>query len=249
MAPYGAESDLTVWTNAANEAYWEGQSLISGTVVSLPAEETFGFSRTQLVFGRTTAAATREDVMVTHLDWAHVDVGVCTPLSSTEMGEVETAIATFMAAGATWFHSSVFVDRLRWFEYQPITTRPGPTVRDTDVNHVGSGATRLPDQLAITSTYRTCSRKHWGRSYWPMNVVGNNDSLLGRVPSSRCTSISNALDTLLATQGAGGGIMACVASIQYAGVMNVKELVVDDVWDVIRRRRAKQASFRAVNSD
>lgn len=246
---YGAGgTDPTIWTDAANQSYWDNQSLVADTVVNLPAEPSFGFSRASLVFSRTTPSGTREDVAVTHLDWAHIDIGVCTPLSGTEMGEVETAIGTFMTARAANYHTGIVLDRIRWAEYQPITTRPGPVVRDTDVNYQGSGTARLPDQVAITSTYHTASRRHWGRSYWPFGVNSNLDASFGRVSNTACDNIADALHTLLDTDGAGDGIAFVVASIEHHGVMNVREMVVDNVPDIIRRRRAKQSSYRRVKT-
>jgi hypothetical protein len=250
MPPYGSgTSNPSVWTDDANEAYWIGQSQLDGSQLVKPPEGTLGFSRVQLIFSRTTPAGTREDVAVTHLDWAHIDVGICAPLSGTERGEVNTALGTFFTARVGMYHSGIVLDRWRWFTYLPITTRPGPTVSESDVNYVGTATGRLPDQLAITSTYRTLSRKHWGRSYWPFNAVASLETTYGRVGTSAVDNLATSLDTLLSTNGAGGGIHPVVASIAYHGVMNITELHVDNIWDIIRRRRAKQSSYRSIQSD
>lgn len=185
---------------------------------------------------------------MTHMDFAHVDIGVVTVLSQTEMGEIETALDTFLTAMTLKIPSTWTLDRYRWHEYRPIDSRPGPAVRDTDKNSVFTGAARLPDQLAITTTYHTCSRKHWGRSYWPMNAYANVDVSYGRITNATAASISAALEDVLETDGAGNGIFPVVASIQYQGVMNIRELVVDNVFDVIRRRRAKAASYRSTET-
>src|SRR4029453_11175264 len=173
--PYGdAASVPTIWTDAAHESYWTGQGLLADTEVLTPAEASFGFSRCSVVFLRTTPSGVREDSMVTHLDWAHIDAGVCVPLSAVEMGEVEAALNAFFPAIATAWPNTHTASQYVWHRYAPIDSRPGPAVRTAaGYGLLGGPATRLPDQDAITTTYHTASRRHWGRSYWPMNSTVN----------------------------------------------------------------------------
>jgi hypothetical protein len=48
--------------------------------------------------------------------------------------------------------------------------------------------------------------------------------------------------------GSTGLAAPVVASIGYKGVMGIRELQTDNIFDVIRSRRAKQASLRATNT-
>jgi len=250
MSAYGIADDPTIWTDSANLSYWQGQSKLSGTDLVECVAPDYGFSRCQLVFNRTTPSGFREDVMVTHMDWVLNAGGEVSKLGASEMAEVETALNTFHDNVAGLFPSSHTLAYFIWHDYSPISTRPGPAVRTTTTSKVGSAAaSRMPDQISITTTYHTASRLHWGRSYWPMNAVANLDTTYGRVSDTRCGTLGTHMDTLLGTNGTGDAITPVVTSIQYHGCLNIRELVVDNVFDIQRRRRAKFASFRSTQSE
>jgi hypothetical protein len=107
---------------------------------------------------------------------------------------------------------------------------------------------RGPDQLALTQTFKTASRKHWGRWYLPFPGIGNLDLTYGRVGSAIQTNVQGYMRTLLQVSGGTGLINPVVASIGYKGVMGIRELQTDDIADVIRSRRAKVPAARLTNT-
>lgn len=244
-------TDPWVIYHPSQAAYWQGQSVVSGSdLVEGTQPDTFGFSRCTFVFSRTTPAGTDEDVMTTHIDWVSAVGPVATPLTDTDMADVESAISTFFTAAKVPMYSGHELETLIWHRYQPVDPQPGPRVRETTINSAGTSASgRLPDQCAMTTTLKTLSRKHWGRQYWPLVSQGIIDGTLGRFSSGGITTVHNALRTLLDTDGASGTVNACVASIQYQAVMGVRELQTDNIVDIIRSRRAKQASLYLRNTD
>lgn len=250
MAAYGPDNDPKVWCASATVGYWEGQSLTSDAEISEQLLDTFGFSRCQIRYNRTTPTGFREDVMVTHIDWVSIQGAVCIPLGATAQAEMETALNTFHDNVAGLFPSSHTAVEYIWFNYVPIQNRPGPAERRTTTAKTGSAtSSRMPDQLAITTTYQTCSRKHWGRSYWPMGAVANLDTTYGRVSNTRCDTLANHMDTLLKENGTDNTITPVVASIAYQAVLNIVELDVDNIFDVVRRRRAKFPSYRSEKTE
>lgn len=236
-------------TDSANHAYWAAQSLQAGTTIEDDDLDTFGFSRVQLVWSRSTPTGTREDVIVASLSFAAAAGGVATPLSSTDKGVVETALGTWWTSAKATTDAQKTLERYRWYDYQPITSRPGPVDRDTAVGSVGTAGTgRVPDQLAISQTFKTASRRHWGRWYLPTTCQNVLEGTYGRITSGGVTALQGYTRTLLQVSGGSGLICPVVASIEHHAVMGIRELQTDNIWDVIRSRRAKQPSQRVTNT-
>lgn len=133
----------------------------------------------------------------------------------------------------------------------PRFSRSGPPLHILTKNLVGgSGAFTLPYQSAMSVTFRTATRKHWGRCYLPGLHSGEIQSANGRFATATITSVANAFAEFASDLGA-NDFYPMVAVTQQDGksataLMSIKELVVDDVPDVIRRRRPKQPSQRIV---
>lgn len=240
----GTYGSVPIFTDTDNQSYWLDQSLDASTSVII-AVPTLGFSRLQIVWDRTTPVGTREDVVTTGLSWCEAAASACTPLSPTDKTYVETLLATWWTAQKAVTTNQFTLREYRWYDYQPISTRPGPVDKVTASGVVGGlAASRLPDQLAYTSTYKTASRKHWGRSYWPFSGTSSIDLTYGRVTTAATDTLAANLIALLRAPGGSGIINPCVASIAHHGVLLLKELQVDNVADVIRSRRAKVANYR-----
>jgi len=247
---FGAySSDPWILTDGANLSYWQTQSLIANTSVADTGGAGPGFSRVQLVFDRTTPALTREDVAVASFSWAQAAAGVCTKLSDADKSSIDTALNSWWTAVKPLVHSGISLREYRWYDYQPIDPRPGPVVRVTANGAAGTAGTgRVPDQLAVSQTFKSASRKHWGRWYLPGIAQNALESTYGRITSGTVTSLQASTRTLLQNVGATGYVCPVIASIQYHGVMGLRELQTDNIWDVIRSRRAKQPTQRVTNS-
>lgn len=237
-------------TTAANEGYWLAQSLHKDTVVNVDDDSLLGFTRAQLVWSRTTPASTVEDVMSSHFDFATYIGGVVRPLSSADITDHLATINAWWTTMKADTTTAYTLREVRWYEYQPITPKPGPAVLVSTIGTAGTaGTARNADQLAATTTYKTASRKHWGRSYWPTLTRNSIDSTFGRLSSAYQTGLHGAVKAVLQDTGSSAAVCPVVASIQYTAVMGIRELQTDDVVDVIRRRRAKNPSNRLVDDD
>jgi len=129
--------------------------------------------------------------------------------------------------------------------------RSGPPLHVLTKNAAGGvPGQALPYQNAMSVTFRTAARKHWGRCYIPGLAIADMTGTNGRFASATCTAVANAFAECASDLGA-NDFFIMVPSTQndskYAtSLQSVKEIVVDDVPDVIRRRRPKQASIKAV---
>lgn len=128
-------------------------------------------------------------------------------------------------------------------------SKPGPVWRVIAVDSNGlETQTRLSDSSAVTATYRTASRRHWGRNYWgglTSNAYGA--TTFGRLQTTYCDAYALGLRTWFNDLYDNARIIEPVVwSAKYRGWLTVTELAVDDVPDVIRRRRAKRATYKRV---
>jgi len=108
----------------------------------------------------------------------------------------------------------------------------------------------MPPQNAISVTEKTPYRKHWGRFYLPQLDHASITST-GHIVSTACTSLANVVGTQYGLlQNAEFFPVVPVTQIERAparALLTVNQVQVDDVPDVIRRRRPRQTTFRAVD--
>lgn len=112
----------------------------------------------------------------------------------------------------------------------------------------GNASVILPYQVAATITLRTGFPKHWGRVYLPGPAPALDAN--GRFPSGFRTALANAMFDLTDDFNA-AGFLHCIPMTQmgkqrYHGLLGVTTVVVDDVPDVVRRRRPKLTAARTV---
>lgn len=114
----------------------------------------------------------------------------------------------------------------------------------------GSATTSLPYQVAASVTFKTPAPKHWGRCYLPgLGVIDISGSTFGRFGSGTIQTLANAFAEFYDDLGNADFQLVVPTTQQdgkYAtGLSGVTSIVVDDIPDVIRRRRPKQAGQRA----
>lgn len=128
----------------------------------------------------------------------------------------------------------------------------GPPRRITTVGTAGTNVqTELPYQVAMSVTLKTPLPRHWGRVYLPgmaSNKLGTN----GRWASTPMSAIANATAELMDDLNGGGYFIVVpvtqISSVLTPALLNVTDIVVDDIPDVIRRRRPRQAAARTVGA-
>lgn len=244
--------------DSAMSEYWQSQVFDPATVLTpSPASSLRGSSLT-LSFSRDVAAGLREDrAMVTlHFTVRPGTAGLGSTLDASDAQVVEDAFATDVWTGKmsaaicnTWFLEE-YIWRNFGADY-PLddagNSKPGPIWRARAVHSQGqSVAARLPDQLALTSTYKTASRRHWGRNYWggfTTNLFQQN--AFGHADTTDVDQLAGWLRAWFQNLWDNPRIIDTIVwSPKYRAMLSIDELTVDDVVDVVRRRRPKMASYR-----
>lgn len=231
----------------STRSYWDAQSKFSDSVVT-NSSGTGGTSRVTVNVSRTTPTGTRED-------WASFTLHFCVgswlanmvPLTDSQKADAEADLDTFTSAIFTNYIGNKFtLINYTWHDVQFGDQYYGPADRITPKSLVGSDSSaRLPDQISTNVTFRTCSRKHWGRYYWMGIGALFYDSSFGRPSNATCDALASA------TRNLANGVLSNTAATElvvyshkYAAVLEIARIDCDNVPDVVRRRRAKMASYR-----
>ena len=108
----------------------------------------------------------------------------------------------------------------------------------------------LPYQVAMSVTLKTPGPRHWGRMYIPGLAFPDLSSSFGRFSQTIQTTVANAFAEMqddLTSQGFQLVVPTTQQDGRYAtGLSGVNSIVVDDIPDVIRRRRPKQPAIKQV---
>lgn len=242
---------LTIYTHGANfgpstQAYWDGQSFYSGTTKgAAPDDRQVQWSDLSFVFTRTTPSTISDDVMVTSLAFAKETLSFGSSiLGSSDKALVEGRADTMFTTLKALMPSHLTLLEYRWHDYDQSWTKPGPATRVTSKNVACTGAATnvVPDQVATTVTFKTASRKHWGRMYWPQ-LISTAYSSTGRLSTGNTDTFVGAVHTFLNGCDTDGN-EPVVASNVHGGILAISELQMDNTPDVIRRRRAKHVEYR-----
>lgn len=236
---------------AATSAYWATQSYFEDTLVTVSDPAALSCNSITTVLTRTTPAGTREDVATTtHHIAKVVGGGLYSALTAAEYSGIETLLDTMWTNLMLRRAASWTVSEYAWHEKRADhgTTENGseavgPAVRRTTKALVGNVSnSRLPDQNALTMSIRTASRKHWGRMYLPGFDSGHYDLAMGRPSNASVDSDAAAFHTYVAGLTSASCTLG-VWTFKYKAFLDISELRMDNVPDIIRRRRPKQASY------
>lgn len=178
---------------------------------------------------------------------------------AADYSSVDAKISTFISSLAAYTSNKYTWDRLTAYRVGPNVEPPQPKVYDADKNVVGTvSSAPLPPQVAVSVTEIAGSKRYWGRFYLPGWTTASV-SAYGRLSSTEAGLLADMVDTLYTsldtadlhpvvyrqalparTTKAGTALPARAAS-----AYNVTKVQVDDVLDVIRRRRYKHATVKA----
>jgi hypothetical protein len=239
-----------VWSNIIRCApstlsYWQTQSVFSDTVIhEAPA---LGVSKCTIAYSRTTPAGTQEDLATMNLHLGVVAGPACVPLTAGQKADAETDINAFCVALGTVQSNQFRMVGYTWHDWQAGDVYYGPADRVTDplFSPADVVSSRMPDQLAVNITMRTASRRHWGRVYVPGVAGTKYETTFGRPANSTCDTLASALRTLANSLIANTTATSLIVfSKQYQAALDIGRIDCDNVPDVIRRRRPKNASYR-----
>lgn len=171
-------------------------------------------------------------------------------------------IDNFLSAYATRMASYLKFDQIAVYTmaFNPYTiAKPfadhGAPARLYTISHFGVGSTGLPPQVSCCVTEETASRRHWGRFYLP-TPGGSVSATNGRFSNAEVDAVGQAASTMYAVMY--GGQYIPVVPTTWSGkskstpgaatrtLQNVLANHVDDVPDIIRRRRYREPLHRYV---
>jgi hypothetical protein len=221
------------------------------------------------VFQRSTPSGTSEDFAQFKLDLVNITGGaIDSSWTSGDVAAVEAALATFWTTLRPEVANIATLKERRYYAMGFNPTDPGPGARtagagaflDTGppfnvvaVGTAGTGVGVLPYQVATSVTFKTAWPQHWGRAYvpCPWHAAGLTDAN-GRLVAGHRTVVADAFHDLFSTL-ADGDFLAAVPVTQIAkqtshALLGIEQTVVDDIPDVIRRRRPKMAAARTVGA-
>jgi hypothetical protein len=215
--------------------------------------------RVQFQFTRTTPTGTSEDRAMFKLDIVNYTGGqIDDTWNPADFAACETVLTAFWNNLKPWIANNFTLTEYRWYrmsfrEVMTTTHRfaeTGPPVRIMPVGTLGSStATPLPYQNALSVTLKTPDRKHWGRFYIPGITTGILAAEDGRVeptlPDNFADMTAQMINDLWESE-----YQIVVPITQHNKVLGgqlstVKSVQVDDIVDVIRRRRPRQAKVKA----
>lgn len=224
-----------------------------------------GWHRFVVKYNRATPSGITEDTAQWKIDLLKVaDGGSDNSWTGAEFTAIGSAIDSFCTAVRSHLATTHTYAELRAYRmrFNPGDPGPGqgplnppkpfqmtgPPVYVIGKSQAGTGASVYPYQVACSVTLRTGWPRHWGRIYLP--GFGSTMDTKGRIPSATTVTIANAAFDL-ADDLAAAGFLWCVPVTQlnkqrFHGLLGVRDVVVDDIPDVIRRRRPKYPAFRTV---
>ena len=217
-----------------------------------------GIYRVQNIYARSSPVA--EDVAV--IDWGFAHVPGTTAADFAAEGAIDDTFAGLVAADATalanfasninpWL-TSVKVHQCpniawnelkvnRWDSGHPTPNLPVFTSSGTVT---GTGTGTMPPQVAISHTLRVAARRHWGRFYLPGISVDTVDTY-GRIDTDITDDLLSALITLYSDMADDDWypVVLQAGGLSTGACRTVTSFDIDNVYDVIRRRRYDRSTF------
>lgn len=203
-----------------------------------------GVRRCTLIIDRKTEQPSSDSAAM-HFDFLNVTGG--TPddtWTSADYDDLELKIATWCTAVADRVKVGNKFSEFRWHRVGTGVVLPNPAQRTSPFAAPISGtdSTSGAPQVASSITFRTGVRTSWGRTYLP---IGGGYIAAGRLSTGAVDDIAAATHALV-TAAAASDFHLVVVSKPLASALNVEQIEVDDVTDVIRRRRWKTTNYRKI---
>lgn len=205
-----------------------------------------GVRRATLVFDRE-AATPSDDDMNMHFSFMNITGGDPDDTwTSTDYSTLEALLATWWTTQKQYCGTYARFSRILWHKVGKGIGKPNPATRILDIVSPvnGTGTVVQPPQCACAITLRTGLRRHWGRTYAPLHSALDAN---GRLTSTQRSNISGAAVTLLQAALA-ADFQPVVYSATKQIVFGVEAVGVDDVVDIVRRRRWKNVVSKTLTS-
>lgn len=186
----------------------------------------------QTIHERVGAAPVTDDVEVTTTHWRWDGAG---DPAESDFEIVTDRLDSFWDALNPYRVNSISIREHRWYPAVVPPASPGPAILVTSsIVGPGGGSGVLPPQVASTITFITDVRRRWGRFYiGGINSLQNTTS--GRVAADFVSGVADAGEAAFANTAANWKIQVFGAPTPNS--LPVRQVRVDDVFDIIRSRR------------
>lgn len=226
---------------------YTGAALVSGGA-SAAAGSGVGVRRCNLVFSRVPPGAVADDVCVMHFDFINFTGGV--PDDTWTSGDYTTMnnhVYDYWTAIKSTMSNKYTLQEFRWYRVGTGVVPPNPpeNINPVGTGGGGTGASSLqvlPPQVACSLTLKTAQRKQWGRTYIP-GLLDTSLASSGTFTSTFVNAQANALHTLVTDAQSDDFAMGVLSKVAGSFFL-VEQIQVDDIADVIRRRRWKTPTLR-----
>lgn len=247
---------------AVPPAYYYLEELLAGN----ESDSEVHWMKWNFILTRTTPTGTSEDKAQFGLHIVNITGGdIDSSWIAGDFATVQSAMDTFVAAVSPYWPNTHTLTEYRAYHMAFNPNDPGPNNRRGSGNSAfaetgppvyigaknvqGGSATQLPYQVAHTLTLRTAWARHWGRIYLPGCPPFSSS---GRIGSGGLTTVANAgkaLGSTLADSEFHVVVPVTQLSGQtFHGLLGVDKWVADDIPDIQRRRRPRQAAVRQVGA-
>ena len=265
MAPGPIPAPLPPWAKALLQiapfipSLWQGALDYFGEMFDGTEETPSSWRHIQMVFADSGNADPR-DRMVTTLDVANITGGA---IDGTWTDADYTTVQAIVGQLATGWTTGFGQGRLRHLEnryyvsaFNPLSD-PRPFMRGGSPERIfpgtavggASSAAIMQNQCSFTTTERTVYPRHWGRNYWPFPHNGLL-SLQGGIATANVDALAQLVhdryEDLMDAEFFPVVPITQVDKQPARGLLTVSEIQVDNVPDVIRRRRIAATGYRKV---
>lgn len=249
-----------VLIRAAEAGAWVVGEAFADEVTDTSDAEDLEWRYAVLSFSRTTPTGTTEDRAQIGFNIANITGGdLDITWTSGDYSTCETQILAWWTTQKTYITNDYTLVEIKWYvkKHRAVMdethrfAESGPPVRITTVNVAGTALNqRLPDQVAMSITFKTHAPRHWGRVYLPGFAYNAIEATYGRWDSTYTTAAANAMAELMDDlQDNDFHLVVPVTQVNgalYKALLTIQSVQVDDIPDIIRRRRVKQALTRTV---
>jgi hypothetical protein len=201
-----------------------------------------GVRRCSLVFDRT-ALNPGADNAIMHFDFLNTTGGAPDDTwTAADFVALETPIVSMINGLKAYIPGSWKLTELDWHRVGSGIGKPNPAERQylLPVPIACIGVNTLPPQAACSITFRTGVRHSWGRTYLPLGVTLGSDQFL---QSTAVDAIAGAVHTMVQAAAAADFLLVVVSESLHSALV-VERIEVDNVTDIIRRRRWKKSTYR-----
>jgi len=220
------------------------------------APEPIEWRRLTVRFSDTVSTNAKDDYFCS-FDLVNVTNGnIDTTWSSTDYTTAEGFFDTMFTALKPYYRSTLTVDRYSWYlrRFNPYSeTKPfadsGPPARVTTKTIAGTSTSYWPGQVAMSITEKTPWPKHWGRWYFPY-CLNTGMTAGGRWGTTQIDAVAAAVNTCYNALG-GAELFPVVPVTQVnkdpmRALIGVEKIQIDDIPDVVRRRRLADTQYRKI---